>query len=449
MKLRVDFKQALSYGAGNFGLNLFFSSVSTYLLYFYTDNMGITAAAAGSLMFVAQLVNLITSPTMGVLVDRTKSRWGKFRPYFLFGCLPLAVIGVLIFTVPPFDPSGRLVYAYITYILFNVIYSVINVPYSSVLADMSNDYQTRSQISSIKVFLGQFGGLVVSSATLPLVHLFASETAGFKMVYIGYGVILILTLLITFLGTKGIGQTTRDAAKADTAPLTLSKQLSTVFLNKYLFLLLAFIFVFQLSLITKNSSVLYFFKYNMGDANLFSVYSLVGFAIQLVGIVINPFLVNKIGKRNVGIISQIIITLGLLGFYYAGSSVSTVFLLGGISYLGFGIAIPLLWAMVPDTIEYGEWRTGVRAEGTIYSAFIFVQLFAQAVAAKLSGSILSAVGYVPNAVQSPGALQGIKTIVSLVPVVGAILCALILSLYRLNEKMFERYVNEIKARKAS
>ncbi|MGG1573237.1 glycoside-pentoside-hexuronide (GPH):cation symporter [Fictibacillus sp. NRS-1165] len=445
----MNFKQALSYGAGNFGLNLFFSSVSTYLLYFYTDNMGITAAAAGTLMFAAQLVNLIINPTMGVLVDRTNSRWGKFRPYFLFGCIPLAAIGVMIFTVPSLDTSGKLLYAYITYILFNIIYSVINVPYSSVLASMSNDYQVRSQISSIKVFLGQFGGLFVSSATLPLIHLFATEKAGFQMVYIGYGAILILTLLITFLGTKGIGHTPRDTPKSETAPLTLSKQMSTVFLNKYLLLLLSFIFVFQLTLITKNSSVLYFFKYNMGQADMFSVYSLVGFAIQLVGIVINPFLVSKIGKRNVGIISQFLIIFSLLGFYFTASSVSMIFILGGISYLGYGMAIPLLWAMVPDTIEYGEWKTGVRAEGTIYSTFIFVQLFAQAISAKLSGSILSAVGYVPNAVQSEGALNGIKAIVSLIPVTGAILCVIILAMYGLNEKMFTKYVEEIASRKVS
>ncbi|PZE20058.1 glycoside-pentoside-hexuronide (GPH):cation symporter [Paenibacillus xerothermodurans] len=447
MKKRVNLKQAFSYGAGNFGLNLFFSSVSTYLLYFYTDNLGITAAAAGTLMFAAQLVNLIVNPAMGVLVDRTKSRWGKFRPYFLFGSLPLALIGILVFTVPDLDASGKLAYAYVTYILFNMIYSIVNVPYSSVLADMSHDYQARSQISSIKVFLGQFGGLVVSSATLPLVHMFSTETTGFRLVYIGYGVILIMTLLITFYGTQGVGQTQLDTVKTQASRVTLRKQFNTVFLNKYLFLLLAFIFVFQLCLITKNSAMLYFFKYNMGEANMFAVYSLVGFTIQLAGIVVNPFLVNKIGKRNVGIFSQLIIICSLLGFYLAESNITMVFLLGGLSYIGFGLAIPLLWAMVPDTIEYGEWRTGVRAEGTIYSAFIFVQLFAQAMAAKVSGGILSAVGYVPNAEQTAGALHGIEVIVSVIPVIGAILCAVILAMYTLNESTFQRYVSEINARK--
>ncbi|MCS7461946.1 glycoside-pentoside-hexuronide (GPH):cation symporter [Paenibacillus doosanensis] len=449
MASRLNYKQVFSYASGNFGLNLFFSSISTYLLYFYTDNMGITAAAAGTLMFVAQLVNLVTNPLMGVLVDRTNTRWGKFRPYFLFGCVPLAVIGLLVFSVPSTDASGKIVYAYITYILFNVIYSIINIPYSSTLAAMSDDYYARSRISSIKVFLGQFGGLIVSSATLPMIHSFSTEAGGFHAVYTMYGAVLVITMLITFFGTRGVGHRppVKPQAGGESAPqLTLSNQLKTVLLNKYLLWLLLFILVNTLSLSTKNAASLYFFKYNVGNADLFSVYSLVGFTIQIIGILLNPLLVAKWGKRNVGIISQTIVIVGLAGFYMLHSSMESIFFFGGVSYLGFGLTIPLLWAMVPDTIEYGTWRTGVRSEGTIYSAFIFVQLLSQAVGSKISGAILTAIGYVPNAAQTAGALHGILVMVTVIPIAGSIIGIAVLAFYKLDDKTFKRYVSEIEAR---
>jgi len=445
----MNLGQVLSYSAGNFGLNLFFASISTYLLYFYTDNFGLTAAAAGSVIFSAKLVNIVANPLIGLLVDRTKGRWGKFRPYFLFGSVPLALIGILTFTVPDWSPAAKLVYAYLTYFLFNIFYSVVNVPYSSALAAMSGDYQARSRISSVKVFVGQFGGLIVTSATLPLVHLFATEARGFMLVHTLYGAVLVAMLLITFWGTKGVGHSSEAEAKLASKranPLTLADQLKTVIFNKYLLFLLVFILVYQLALSTKNAAALYFFKYNLNNAGLFSLFSLIGFSILMLGIVANPFLVKRFGKRNVGIISLLIMVVSLTGFYFVSDSVAMVFVFGGISYFGFGLMTPLPWSMVPDTIEYGQWRTGVRSEGTIYSSFIFVQLLATAIGAKLSGTLLSAFGYVPNAVQTPTALHGILIMFTVVPIIGAIIGIGTLLFYKLDEKTFQRYVKEIKER---
>ncbi len=448
---KLNTGQVFSYGAGNLGLNLFFASISTYLLYFYTDNFGLTAVAAGNLMFLVQLINLVINPLMGVLIDRTNSRWGKFRPYILFGCIPLAVIGILTFTVPPLDASGKLVYAYITYILFNITYAIVNVPYSSLLADMSNDYHMRSRISSIKVSLGQAGGLIVSVATLPLVHLFANEANGFQVIYSIFGLILILTLMTTFFGTKGLGQTASDnkaqtgyAKKPNNLPITST--LKALIKNKYLLLLLVYIVVNMVSLATKNAVAVYFFKYNVGQPNLFSLYSLVGFGILILFVLLNPIFVKKIGKRNVGILSQSIVIVALGGFYLFHDSLIGVFVFGGLSYVGFGLATPLLWSMLPDTIEYGEWKTGIRSEGTIYAAFIFAQLFAQAIGAKVSGAILGAIGYVPNAVQTPTALHGIVMMQTVIPIVGAVIGILILMFYKLDHQTFSRIVEEIKER---
>ncbi|MFD1673985.1 MFS transporter [Alicyclobacillus fodiniaquatilis] len=445
--VKINVKQAFSYAAGNFGLNLFFNAVSTYLLYFYTDDFGITAAAAGSLMFIVQLVNLVANPAMGIIMDRTRSRFGKFRPYLLFGSLPLAVIGVLTFSAPHLSSSDKLAYAYITYILFNVIYSIVNVPYSSLLAVMSDDYYARARISSIKVSIGQFGGLVVTTATLPLVHLFHVEANGFKVIYSIFGLMLFASMLISFFGTKGVGLVETAAKVQPERPRQpFGTQLKTVFVNKYLMLLLLFILVNQMSLSIKNSVAVYFFKYNIGRADLFSVYSFIGFAVMIVFIIINPFVVSRIGKRNVGIVGQALIAIALLGFYLLHANVGAVFFFGAVTYAGFGLTTPLLWSMVPDTVEYGQWRTGVRAEGMIYAAFIFVQLLAAAVAAKLSGSLLSAFGYVANKTQTAGTLHGILVMQTLLPIIGALLGICILSFYRFNQNAFARIVEEIQQR---
>lgn len=282
-----------------------------------------------------------------------------------------------------------------------------------------------------------------------MVHRFATEARGFTLVHTLYGAVLVVMLLITFWGTKGVGHPSeaeaKPTAKRANRP-TLADQLKTVVFNKYLLFLLIFILVYQLALSTKNAAALYFFKYNMNNAGLFSLFSLIGFSIMLLGIVTNPFLVKRFGKRNVGIISLLIMVVSLTGFYFVSDSVAMVFVFGGISYFGFGLMTPLPWSMVPDTIEYGQWRTGVRSEGTIYSSFIFVQLLATAIGAKLSGTLLSAFGYVPNAVQTPTALHGILIMFTVVPIIGAIIGIGTLLFYKLDEKTFQRYVKEIKER---
>lgn len=450
---KLGMKQIFSYGIGNLGLNVFFSAISTYLLYFYTDNAGLTAAAAGTLIFLVKLVNLVVNPLMGLFIDRTSSRWGKFRPYILFGSLPLAIVGVLTFTVPNLDPSGKLVYAYVTYILFNIAYSIVNVPYSSLLANMSDDYYERSRISSIKVFLGQIGSMVVATATLPLVHRFSSEAEGFRIVFSAFGVLLLIALLMTFFGTKERVQASvanRDNSgvktKTEAGHVPFGITLKALARNKYLMLLLVYITFSTMALSVKTSVAVYYFKYNIGNTSLFSIYSLVGFAFLLTTVLINPKAVKKWGKRNTGILSQFILIAGLIGFYVFSDSVTLVFLFGAISYVGLGLSTPLLWSMVPDTIEYGEWKTGVRSEATVYAAFIFAQLLATAIASKLSGDLLEWFGYVPNAAQTPTALHGILIMQTAIPLAAAVIGIIVLYFYKLDNKTFASLKQEIKER---
>lgn len=442
---KAGLKNSLNYAIGNFGLNLFFMIISSYLLYFYTDVFGISAAAAGTLFLITRLLDGVTDIGAGFIVDTTKSRWGKFRPYILFGAVPLAISGVLCFTTPSFGNTGMLVYAYITYIFFGLMYTIVNIPYSSMLAVLSQDYQERSTISSIKVVFGTVATLIATSATLPMVQLFPTEATGFLMVTILFAVVTIITLLITFFGTKGIEkkETTKIEVKENHTFITKMKVIGT---NIPLLLVLVFIVVSGIATTIANGAMLFFFKYNYGNVGMFALYSFVTLGITSLFVLISPYFVKRMGKRNLAILSQLITALGLLGLYFFHSSPLTIFLYGGISAVGTGLSRPLLWAMVPDTVEYGEWKVGIRAEGLVYSSFIFTQKLGMALGGSLSGVILAATGYVANATQTPEALHGILISVTIVPVIASLIGAIVMYFYNLDSEKYASIVAEIRTR---
>ncbi|WP_175638587.1 MFS transporter [Metabacillus schmidteae] len=444
---KAGLKMSIQYAIGNFGLNLFFMVISSYLLYFYTDVFGISAAAAGTLFLITRLIDGITDVTAGIIVDVTNSRWGKFRPYILFGAVPLAISGVLCFTVPNFSDTGMLVYAYATYIFFGLMYTVVNIPYSSMMTVITQDYQERSTLSSIKVVFGTVATLIATSATLPFVKSFSSESTGFLVVSGIFGIVTIITLIITFFGTKGIERNEQVKNSANKEKYTFAAKAKVIGSNFPLLIILIFIVTNTISFTIQNGAMLFFFKYNYGNVGMFAIYSLVTLAITSMFVIISPLFVKWMGKRNLAIVSQIITSLGMLGLYFYHSSNLSIFLFGGIAAVGMGLSRPLLWAMVPDTVEYGEWKTGLRAEGLIYSAFIFTQKVGMAIGGALSGIILASTGYIANATQTPEALHGILFSVTIVPVIASVIGIIAMIFHNLDSDKYASIVAEIKARK--
>ncbi len=439
---------SIQYAVGNFGLNLFFMVISSYLLYFYTDVFGISAAAAGTLFLITRLIDGVTDVTAGIIVDVTNSRWGKFRPYILFGAVPLAISGVLCFVVPNFSNSGMLVYAYATYIFFGLMYTVVNIPYSSMMTVITQDYQERSTLSSIKVVFGTVATLIATSATLPFVSSFSSESTGFLVVSGIFGIVTIITLLITFFGTKGIEKNEQNKNSTQKEKYTFAAKVKVIGSNFPLLIILIFIVTNTISFTIQNGAMLFFFKYNYGNVGMFAIYSLVTLAITSLFVIISPLFVKRMGKRNLAIVSQIITSIGMLGLYFYHSSNLSIFLFGGIAAVGMGLSRPLLWAMVPDTVEYGEWKTGLRAEGLIYSAFIFTQKVGMAIGGALSGIILASTGYVANATQTPEALHGILFSVTIIPVIASVIGIMAMIFHKLDSTRYASIVAEIQARKS-
>ncbi|WP_078549579.1 glycoside-pentoside-hexuronide (GPH):cation symporter [Litchfieldia alkalitelluris] len=445
---KVGMKVAVQYAIGNFGLNLIFILMTMYLLYFYTDVFGISASAAAMLFLVTRILDAVTDVGAGFIVDSTKSRWGKFRPYILFGATPMAVTGVLCFTVPNFSDTGMLVYAYVTYIGFGLMYTVVNIPYSSLMAVISQDYQERSTISSVKVVFGTVATLIVASATLPVVQSFSTEKTGFLVISIIFAVIATITLLITFYGTKGLGDTIDKSASKQKEKIPFKLKMKVIGTNLPLLIMLIFIVVNSLGAAVQSGSMLYFFKYIYGDIVLFATYSAVTLGITTLFVVVSPYFVKMMGKRNLAILSQLISVVGWIGLYFFHSSALSIFLFGIIVAIGMGLSRPLLWAMIPDTVEYGEWKTNIRAEGLVYSTFIFTQKLGMALGGALSGIILGATGYVANSSQTPEALQGILISVTIVPIIASIIGIIVIYFYRLDKDKYISILEEIKARKA-
>ncbi len=447
---KVSLKTSLSYASGNFGMNLFYMIISSYLLYFYTDVFGITAAAAGTLFLVTRIFDGVTDIGAGFVVDATKSKHGRYRVYLLYGAIPMAISGVLCFTVPNFGDTGMLVYAYTTYIFFGLMYTVINIPYSSMLASITQDYNQRSSISSVKVLFGTVATLVATSATLPFVQLFDSEAQGFLMITSIFGIVCIISIYITFFGTKNVGQ----QAGADTAgaakenKVSFATRLKVIGKNGPLALVLIFCLVNSTAFTIQSGAMLFFFKYNIGNAGLFAIYSLVNLSIVSLFVLLSPIFTKWLGKRNQGILSQIIAAAGMIGLFFLHSSLFQIFFFTVIFSIGTGLSRPFDLGNGTRFRRVREWKTGVNSAGLVYSTFIFTQKLAAALGGALSGIILGATGYVANATQTTGALQGILISVTIVPIIAYVIGIIVLLFYKLDGNKYEEILAQIKARKA-
>jgi sugar (glycoside-pentoside-hexuronide) transporter len=434
----------LGYGVGDLAVNLFFQSAIIFLLFFYTDVFGISAAAAGTIFLVARLIDAVTDPIMGMIADRTKTRWGKFRPYLLFGAPPLAVIAVAMFTVPDLDEDGKVIYAYVTYILFSIAYTVVSIPYSGLTALITGDAKERTTLSAYRMAFALGGGIIVGVGTQPLVTWFGGGAEGFQMTMGLYGVIAILLLAMTFRSTE------ERVAAVETAPPSFKDMISVMSRNLPLWLLIIAFLMGMLAYILRSSAVIYYFQYNLGRADLFPIYMLAILLGQLAGIVVTPWLANRWGKKNTYVIGALLGIVTAIALYFTPyDALGAIFVISGVGSFFFAAPTVLGWAMLPDTVEYAEWKQGVRAEGAIYATSSFFQKLAMAVGGALAAAVLSATGYVAGEVQSKEALDGILMMVTLGPVVVMIIGIAAISFYPLDEKMHESIRADLEARRAT
>jgi sugar (glycoside-pentoside-hexuronide) transporter len=439
--VRLSFARKLGYGLGSSASNFTWQMVSFYLLFFYTDVFGISAAAVGTILLATRIFDGFNDLVEGHIVDRTRSRWGRLRPYLLFGSVPIALILVLTFSTPALSPSGKIAYAATTYVLLGVAYSFLTIAHSALMASMTQDTNERSSLASLTMISIYSTILIVAVATMPLVNSFASQQTGFTMTAAIYGVLAVGLYLTCFASTREVksGQAKRHSFK---------EELRLIAQNKFLLILLIAIFFTQAANDMRTTAAIFFFKYDIGNESFYPLFMMIMILSMIAGASFTPLLGRKLGsKRNLYIIGTLVVIVsGAMVLFTPYENLPLITVSLAVSSVGIGITYVMIRSMLADTVEYGEWKTGIRGEGIIFSTFGVTNKLGYAVGGSLSAFLLASVGYVPNVAQSQQAQTIILYMVTLFPIIAGALAVGIMLFYKVDDRCYTRILREIRER---
>lgn len=458
---KLSFKEKISYGFGDLASVLYWQTFMLYFTFFYTDVFLIPAGAAATMFLVSRIWDGVNDPLMGIIADRTKTRWGKFRPYLLWMCVPFAVAGVLAFTVPDFGLTGKMIWAYVTFIAIMMLYTAINIPYTALLGVISADSNERTTISSVKFLFAFSAGIIVSATLLPMVKTLGggNDARGWQLSFVIYGIAAIIFFLITFAGTRERVQPPKNQQGS------IKKDLYELVTNKPWLILLATTITFILFVAVRSSVTVHYFKYVIGTqelslpfmktgsygfVELTSAFNTVGQISSLVGVLLISWFARLVGKKRAFIIIFIVAIVSTAAFYFlSAAQLSLIFIFQITGSLTGGPLSVLLWAMYADTADYAEWKRGRRATGLIFSASTMSQKFGWAFGAFVALNLMSQVGFQPNQQQSASSQNGLLLLFSLIPALLGVVALIIMLFYNLDEKkMKEIEIELVKRRKA-
>lgn len=436
---KVSWSTAISYGMGSFGANVMYAFIAIYLMLYYTDSFGIKAAAVGLLFLIARLVDGATDIALGILVDNTHTKMGKFRPWILVGSILVSLTTVACFLSPNLSEAGKLVYAYSTYILWSICFAIIDIPYWSLSAAITQNPTERTKVITIPRTIATFGFLSVSASTLWLVKYVGSWWA----VAIIYSVVFLVCMLITFFGVKEKHTVPRKERQSFKGFWTLLKQ------HRPLRLLLTGMFLLEMIGVIRGTFQLYFFIYNLNAEMMLGVFLTVSMIAQVLGAVVSPFISARIGKKNTAIYSSAVMALACMLLFFFQSNIILIFIVGALAPFCGGIGQISLYSMVADCVEYGEWRSGNRSEGMVFSLNIFKTKLSGAIGGAIGGFMLSWAGYIPHQVQATETAMWIGLLFTLIPGVLTLLSLFPLARYEITEKRFYEILSDIHQRNAA
>ena len=483
---RLPFREKFSYSLADVATNFFFQSMILYQTRFYTDSVGISAAAVGTMFLVLRLGDALFDPIIGALSDRTRTRWGSFRPWVLGTAVPFGVVFWLVYVTPDFGPSGRLIYAYITYTLVMLMYSANNTPYSALMGVMTPDSSERSSIAGYRFVAALVGQFIIQALPLPLVAKLGggNDAKGWSLTMAIFGGIIIILNIITFAGTR------ERVKPLPQQKSSLATDLKDVFTCKpWLVMFILTLLVFT-TLVVRGSSLNYFFAYYLdpgavtqflsgiglgaiggGEANIWrtalnslglvvnpegtnvaavglSFFLVLGSVIQIGGIIVSKPLADRFGKKAVFIAGMAVTTLAtVLVIFVTPTSMTLMFWLSVLWPLGWGPTVPLLWVMIADVADYSEWKTNRRATGFMFAGILFALKAGLSLGGALSAWLIAAYGYVPNVAQTPRALLGIRlsaTVYAAIPFALGLVCLII---YPIGKQLNQRIGEELAERR--
>lgn len=441
----LSLKEKLGYACGDIASNFYWRVFDVFLFIFYTDVFGIPAAAVGTMMLVTRLIDAFSDPLMGALADRTQTKFGKFRPYLLWGIIPIIAAGILTFTVPDTTDTNKLVWAYGSYIFMMLAYTFINVPYGALLGVITSDSQQRTTLTSFR-FIGAFsGGSLVAYLTPELVSYLGQgdEALGWQYTMAVYGIIAGILFAITFCTTT---ERVRPPINQKTPILQDIKDLTQ---NKPWVVLFTLALIIMMTISLRGSTGTFYFKYYVERADLIGSFAMAYMIALAVGAASTPLLTKFIDKRRLLMILMAIVAVLSVTFYFVPKdNIVLIFSLQILIGLALGPKSPLVFSMYADTADFSEWRTGRRATAMIFSAAAFAQKLGGALAGAMIGWLLASLGYVANQAQTGASEQGIVLLMTLIPGVFAATAIPIIWLYPLNDKKLKDVQDELLKRQS-
>jgi len=406
---KTSYTKRFSYAASDTAGQLVFCFVSFYLLKFYTDVYGISAAAAGTILLAARMVDAVDAPVWGIIFDKTRSRWGKSRPWFLWLCVPFATFGVLTFLTPDLSHTAKVIYAAVTYVGCSVLYTGINTPVTSILSALTPDPHERLTLTCFRMFGSKLGVLFVNLTALKLVDYFGhgDDRHGFMIVLPMYAVGSVILFLTAFCNLEE----SKDIVAEEQKPLPIKASVSALKSNWPWFIIFASSLLFWIAFIARVSVAPYFFQYVLHRKDLIGTANALDF-VSLATAFLLPFFCRWTSKRNVWIIGLLGMVIGQVMVYFALQNtmpVTGVMIGWAFGFLASGMAMAMPFSVLSDSVDYGEWKNGVRAAGFLTAiGAAFCLKAGSGLGGALPAWIMQAYGYVPNAEQTPQSLQGIE-----------------------------------------
>lgn len=438
-------KIRIGYGIGDYAICLYWSGVSLYLLYFYTDVVGITPQMAGLIYAIGIAWDAITDPFMGYMAERTRTKMGSYRPYIYYGSIPLALSFVVLLWVPPFEGMLLLSFLIVVNLIHRTCFTIVSVPYSSLTARITDDSDERTKLTTARMLAASFGTFSISALAFPIVLYFGGGEEALGFVYLGLiaGLVAVIILSITVYFVE---ERSFEFTKAELP--NFSKVFKSVSNNYPFWIVFSAILILISTYLMFNNNLIYFSKYALGFHEYQGLILGVLSGTNLLAIPIWAFLAIKIGKKNTWMISMAFLFVGFLIFYFYPISElnELLYILGCIGFANGATGV-LFWSMLPDTIEYGEWRTGIRTESSLYGFMTFAQKGAIAIAIAILGTVLTKIGFEPNKEQTAQTLSDLKSLMSIIPLIGVFISFVLVCFYPIDKKFHQKLIDEIRVRK--
>lgn len=443
---KLSLKEKIGYGLGDTATNLTFRTITVFLTFFYTDVFGISAATIATLFLIVRLWDACNDLIMGIIADRTNTRWGKFRPWILWMALPFGILTLLTFITPDFSYVGKVIYAYVTYMLLMMIFTASNIPYSALSGVMTSDPVERTSLSSYR-FVGAFvGALVAQGLNIPLTEFFGKgdQVKGYQWTIGVFAFISVILFVITFLTTKERVYPPKEQKNS------LKNDLKELMGNKP-WIIIFFVGVLFVSFSSLRQGVtLYYFKYYINNTNLATGFMVAGLVAAMIGAGITNLFARKIGKQKLFIITMLVAGVGAFLLYFVKpDQLVIIYALNIIIEFVGGIMPVLFFAMLADSADYSEWKFQRRSTGIIFSAGTFAMKTGIMVAGAGTGWLLSYFGYVANIEQAANTMIGIRLIFSIFPAALILIAGGVMWFYPISESKLTEIQQKLNERRKS